>query len=43
MGESRVAIPAVTTAMEHEVRASITDSQGDLVAEATVRWRLAPA
>jgi acyl-coenzyme A thioesterase PaaI-like protein len=43
VGVSRVAIPAVTTTMEHEVQASISDAQGDVVAEATVRWRLAPA
>jgi acyl-coenzyme A thioesterase PaaI-like protein len=42
-GESSVAIPPVTGPVEHEVRASIRDAVGDVVAEAVVRWRLAPA
>jgi len=41
--ESVVTIPEVTAPCEHQVRASIRDQQGDVVAEATVRWRLAPA
>jgi acyl-coenzyme A thioesterase PaaI-like protein len=41
--ESVVAIPEVTAPCEHQVKASIRDLSGDIVAEATVRWRLAPA
>ena len=41
--ESVVTIPEVMAPCEHQVRASIRDQQGDVVAEATVRWRLAPA
>jgi len=40
--EARVAIPSVTTTLEHEVEAVITDETGDSVARAIVRWRLAP-
>lgn len=40
--ESMVAIPDVTAPCEHQVRASIRDQQGDVVAETIVRWRLAP-
>jgi acyl-coenzyme A thioesterase PaaI-like protein len=42
VGESSVSIPSVTGPVEHDVRASIHDRAGELVAEATVRWRLAP-
>lgn len=42
VGESSVSIPSVTGPVEQEVRASIRDAAGDVVAEATVRWRLAP-
>jgi acyl-coenzyme A thioesterase PaaI-like protein len=42
VGESSVSIPSVTGPVEHDVRASIHDGAGELVAEATVRWRLAP-
>jgi acyl-coenzyme A thioesterase PaaI-like protein len=42
VGESSVSIPSVTGPVEHDVRASIRDGAGELVAEATVRWRLAP-
>jgi acyl-coenzyme A thioesterase PaaI-like protein len=40
--ESIVTIPQVTAPCEHQVRASIRDLTGDVVAETTVRWRLAP-
>jgi acyl-coenzyme A thioesterase PaaI-like protein len=43
IAESDIAIPAVTETGEHTVRARIRDQQGDVVAEATVRWRLSPA
>jgi acyl-coenzyme A thioesterase PaaI-like protein len=43
VAESQVTIPAVTAQVEHEVQAEISDESGDLVARATVRWRLAPA
>lgn len=42
VGESSVSIPSVTGPVEHDIRASIHDRAGELVAEATVRWRLAP-
>jgi acyl-coenzyme A thioesterase PaaI-like protein len=40
--DARVAIPTVTATVEHEVEAVITDETGDIVARATVRWRLSP-
>jgi acyl-coenzyme A thioesterase PaaI-like protein len=43
VAESQVAIPVVTEVCEQVVRASIRDQQGDVVAEATIRWRLSPA
>ena len=43
VAESLVAIPVVTEPSEHQVRTAIRDQEGDLVAEAIVRWRLAPA
>ncbi len=43
VAEARVTIPTVTEAVDHQVVATITDEGGDLVARATVRWRLAPA
>jgi acyl-coenzyme A thioesterase PaaI-like protein len=38
--ESRIAIPEVPGTVEHEVTAEIRDEQQELVAVATVRWRL---
>jgi acyl-coenzyme A thioesterase PaaI-like protein len=43
IAESLVSIPVVTEPCEQVVIASIRDQQGDVVAEATVRWRLSPA
>jgi acyl-coenzyme A thioesterase PaaI-like protein len=41
--ESRVTVPAVTGALDHEVRAVIRDAAGAEVAIVTVRWRLSPS
>jgi acyl-coenzyme A thioesterase PaaI-like protein len=43
VAESIVAVPQVTEPSEYQVQAAIRDREGDVVAEATVRWRLAPA
>ncbi|MEP6589957.1 MAG: DUF4442 domain-containing protein [Gemmatimonadota bacterium] len=43
LAESHAAPPHVTEAIAAEVTASITDAAGDVVAVATVTWRLAPA
>jgi len=40
--ESFATPPAVTEPTDAEVTASITDTEGDVVAIATVTWRLAP-
>lgn len=37
---SHVAVPTVTADMEVDVEAECVDRQGDVVARATVRWRL---
>jgi acyl-coenzyme A thioesterase PaaI-like protein len=37
---SRVVAPAVTADLEFDVEAECRDRQGDVVARATVRWRL---
>jgi acyl-coenzyme A thioesterase PaaI-like protein len=42
VAESIVTLPEVTTPCEHVVTASIRDPQGQVVAEAKVRWRLSP-
>lgn len=42
LAESFATPPAVTEPTDAEVTASITDSEGDIVAVATVTWRLAP-
>ena len=43
IAETDVAIPQVTETGEHQVRATIRNSDGEIVAEAVVRWRLSPA
>lgn len=40
--ESRADFPAIDSAMEHVVHATIRDEEGDEVARASVRWRLSP-
>jgi acyl-coenzyme A thioesterase PaaI-like protein len=39
---SHVAVPTVTADMDFDVAADCIDRQGDVVARATVRWRLGP-
>ena len=40
--EARVAIPHVTTDTQYDVTATVCDQSGDVVARATVNWRLGP-
>jgi len=40
--ECRCEVPRVYTPMEFDVHPEIRDGDGDVVARATVRWRLAP-
>ena len=40
--ESRVVIPTVTERTDYRVAADITDLNGEIVARATVTWRLEP-
>ena len=40
--ESRVTLPDLTTEGEHDFLSEITDAAGDVVARATVRWKLGP-
>jgi acyl-coenzyme A thioesterase PaaI-like protein len=42
LAEAAVKIPEVTAPLDHTVTARIRDLQGDVVAEASVRWRLSP-
>ena len=42
VAECRAASFDVTTEQEYEAAVAITDSQGDVVARATARWRLRP-
>lgn len=43
IAEAHAVVPTpITAAVEHDFTASITDIAGDVVARATVRWRLAP-
>jgi acyl-coenzyme A thioesterase PaaI-like protein len=39
---SECVVPAMTVAMDYEVRAEISDAEGDIVARVSVLWRLAP-
>ena len=40
--ESRPTLPDLTVDGEHDFTSEITDAKGDLVARATVRWKLGP-
>lgn len=40
--ESRPTLPDLSSDVEFDVTSDITDAQGDLVARATVRWRVGP-
>lgn len=40
--ESRPVLPDLTVEGEHDFTSEITDAKGDLVARATVRWKLGP-
>jgi acyl-coenzyme A thioesterase PaaI-like protein len=40
--ESRPALPDLTVEDEHDFTSEITDQKGDLIARATVRWKLGP-
>ncbi|MGH7655969.1 MAG: hotdog fold domain-containing protein [Gemmatimonadaceae bacterium] len=40
--ESRPVLPDLTVDGEHDFTSEITDQKGDLVARATVRWKLGP-
>lgn len=39
---ARVTIPAIAGPEDHDFESVVTDASGDVVARATVRWRLAP-
>jgi len=39
---ARVTVPAIAAAEDHDFESVVTDETGDVVARATVRWRLAP-
>jgi acyl-coenzyme A thioesterase PaaI-like protein len=43
IAESRCVVPPVTTDAEHDFVADVSDAAGDVVARATVTWRLSPA
>ena len=42
IAEARVTVPPVTRAEDHVFESLVRDAQGDVVARARVRWRLAP-
>ncbi len=42
VSECTCTVPRVTAPTDYEVTAEIRDAQGDVVARATARWRLAP-
>jgi acyl-coenzyme A thioesterase PaaI-like protein len=43
IAESRCVVPAVTSESDHDFIAEVRDTSGDVVARATVTWRLGPA
>jgi len=43
VAEARLTIPAVSAEAEHDFESVVTDAAGDVVARATVTWRLGPA
>lgn len=43
VAECKVAVPPVTEERDQTVEATVRDEAGDVVARATVNWRLAPA
>jgi acyl-coenzyme A thioesterase PaaI-like protein len=43
VAESRCSVPAVTGDTNHDVIADVADADGDIVARATVTWRLGVA
>jgi len=43
VAEARFTIPAVSVEAEHDFESVVTDAAGDVVARATVTWRLGPA
>jgi acyl-coenzyme A thioesterase PaaI-like protein len=40
--DSRIVLPDLSTEGEHDFLSELTDQKGDLVARATVRWKLGP-
>ncbi len=43
IAEARAEVPgSLTAAEDHDFVATVSDAEGDIVAQATVRWRLAP-
>jgi acyl-coenzyme A thioesterase PaaI-like protein len=42
VAESRVTVPTIEAACEHDVAAEILNEAGEIVARATIRWRLTP-
>lgn len=43
VAEARFTVPRVSTEAEHDFESVVTDPAGDVVARATVTWRLGPA
>ncbi|HXI33553.1 MAG TPA: hotdog fold domain-containing protein [Gemmatimonadales bacterium] len=43
VAEARFTVPAVSAEAEHDFESVVTDAAGDVVARATVTWRLGPA